>query len=136
MKDLHTFVVLAYKESKYLEDCIQSVLNQSVKTNVIIATSTPNNYIKKIAKDYKLDLKINKGKTGIGYDFDFAVASASTKLVTIAHQDDIYDYNYAEEIIKVYKKYEDAIILFPNYYEIKGDRKEYNNTNLKIKKIL
>ena len=25
---LHTFVVLAYKESQYLEKCIKSVLNQ------------------------------------------------------------------------------------------------------------
>ena len=47
-KNIHTFVVLAYKESTYLEDCINSVLNQSVKTNVVIATSTPNEFINQI----------------------------------------------------------------------------------------
>lgn len=46
----HTFVVLAYKESEYLEECIKSVLNQSVKTKVVIATSTPNEYITMLAK--------------------------------------------------------------------------------------
>ena len=42
---IHTFVVLAYKESNYLEDCIKSVLNQKYKSNVVIATSTPNKFI-------------------------------------------------------------------------------------------
>ena len=53
-KNKHTFVVLAYKESKYLEESIKSVLNQTVKTNVVIGTSTPNKYISKIAKKYNL----------------------------------------------------------------------------------
>ncbi len=48
---IHTFVVLAYKESEYLEECIKSVLNQSLKTNVVIATSTPNDYIKNLLKN-------------------------------------------------------------------------------------
>ena len=35
----HTFVVLAYKKSKYLEACIQSVLNQEYRSQVVVATS-------------------------------------------------------------------------------------------------
>lgn len=136
MKKLHTFVVLAYKESQYLEECIKSVLNQTVKTNVIIATSTPNTFINNLAKKYKLEVVVNNGKKGIGYDFDFAVNSGNSKLVTVAHQDDVYEKNYAEEIINAYKRHNDAIIIFPNYYEIKGTEKVINNTNLKIKRIL
>lgn len=49
--NIHTFVVLAYKESKYLEDCIKSVINQSVKTNVVIATTTDNGFIRNLAKN-------------------------------------------------------------------------------------
>jgi glycosyltransferase involved in cell wall biosynthesis len=134
--NIHTFVVLAYKESKYLEECIKSVLDQTVKTNILIATSTPNEYISNLANKYKIKIVVNKGKKGIGYDFDFAVSIADTKLVTIAHQDDIYDKNYAEEILKAYSKNRNAIILFPNYYEIKGTKKEYKNINLNIKKFL
>ena len=54
-KVLHTFVVLAYKESDLLEECIKSVLNQTIKTNVVIATSTPNDFITKLAKKYNLE---------------------------------------------------------------------------------
>lgn len=135
-KTTHTFVVLAYKESQYLEECIKSVLNQSLKTNVIIATSTPNEYIKNMAKKYSLNIVINKEPKGIGYDFDFAVNAADTDLVTVAHQDDIYAENYAKEIIAEYERHKDAIILFPDYYEIKGENNEYKNVNLKIKRFL
>ena len=135
-KSIHTFVVLAYKESKYLEECIKSVLNQKYKSNIVIATSTPNNYIKKLAKKYNLDVIINENSRGIGGDFDFAISCGKTELVTVAHQDDIYDYEYSFEIIKKYEKNKNSIIIFPDYYEIKNDLKVFTNTNLKIKRIL
>ncbi len=136
MKTTHTFVVLAYKESPYLEDCLKSVLNQTIKTNVLIATSTPNDYIKKMAQKYHLKVQVNKESKGIGYDFDFALSVGATDLVTIAHQDDIYDESYAEEIIKAYEYNPEAIIIFPNYYEIKNGAKETKNINLLIKRLL
>lgn len=133
---IHTFVVLAYKESKYLESCIKSVLNQKYKSNIVIATSTPNKYINKLAKKYKLDIIVNDNPIGIGGDFDFAISCAKTKLVTIAHQDDIYDYEYSYEVVEKYKQNKNSIIIFPDYYEIKNDSNEYTNVNLKIKRIL
>ena len=51
---IHTFIVLAYKESAYLEDCIKSVINQTYPSRVIIATSTPNDFISKLAKKYNI----------------------------------------------------------------------------------
>ena len=136
MKKVHTFVVLAYKESKDLERCIKSVLNQKYKSDVVIATSTPNDYIKKLAKKYKLEVIINKNHIDIGGDFDFAISCGKTNLVTVAHQDDVYDYEYSYEMVENYKKHKDALILFPSYYEIKGSEKIYNNLNSKIKRFL
>lgn len=132
----HTFVVLAYKESNKLEECIKSVLNQTVKTNVVVATSTPNDFITKMAKKYKLKVIVNKEQKGIAYDFDFASNCVKSNLVTIAHQDDIYDDTYVESVLKKYQKYPNSLILFTDYYEIKNDQKEYSNINLKIKRIL
>ena len=96
---MHTFVILAYKESKHLENCIKSVINQSVKTNVLIATTTDNEFIRKLAKKYNINVIVGK-HTNIGGDFDFAVNSGKTKLVTVAHQDDIYDYDYTKIVIE------------------------------------
>ena len=97
----HTFAICAYKESQYLEECIKSTLNQTIKTNIIICTSTPNDFIKNLAKKYNIDLFINTSKTGIGPDWNFAVSKAKTNLVTVTHQDDTYNENYVEEILKI-----------------------------------
>ena len=136
MKTEHTFVVLAYKESDKLLDCINSVLDQTHHSQVVIATSTPNPYIKKIAKKYHLELFTNPVSKGIGYDFDFAASCVDSELVTIAHQDDIYEPTYAASVINAYHKYPKASIIFTDYYEIKNGQRENSNLNLKIKRIL
>ena len=58
----HTFAVCAYKESPYLEECIESLKGQSVRSNILIATSTPNEYIKNIAEKNNIPYFINEGE--------------------------------------------------------------------------
>lgn len=136
MDKIHSFVVLAYKESEYLEMCIKSVLNQSLKTNVVIATSTPNDYINGLAEKYKLDVVVNEDPRGIGYDFDFAINCVKSDLVTVAHQDDVYNYDYAKVIVNEYLNHKNSLIIFTDYYEIRDDKKVYYNKNLRIKRVL
>lgn len=133
---IHTFVVLAYQESPFLEECIKSVLDQRYPSQVIIATSTPNQHIKNLAKKYKLKLKVNHGKNGIGADFDFALASGESRLVTIAHQDDVYDAEYSSAIIRAYHKRPESLIIFSNYYELRGREKVEHNFLLNTKRVL
>lgn len=40
-EQLHTFAVCAYRESPFLEDCVRSLVRQTVKSRILIATSTP-----------------------------------------------------------------------------------------------
>ena len=131
----HTFSVLAYQESPYLEKCLKSVTNQSYPSKVVIVTTTNNKYIRNLAKKYKVPVKVGK-HTNIGGDFDLAKNMADTELVTIAHQDDIYDRDYAKNIIEQYQKHPNSSIIFTDYYEIRNNKKVYTNTNLKIKRIL
>lgn len=132
----HTFVICAYKQSQYLEECIKSILNQKVKSNIIITTSTPNDYIKNIASAYSLPLYVNDGEKGIGQDWNFGISKTNTDYVTIAHQDDIYNENYLEEIVKRIEEKKDFVIAFGNYEEIKNDEVIALTNNLKIKRIL
>lgn len=131
----HTFVICAYKESEHLEECIKSLKNQTLKTNIIMSTSTPNTFIKKMAKKYGIELYVNKAKSDICGDWNFGYNKANTDLVTIAHQDDIYESDYAENIVYNYQKYPDAIMLFSDYYPLKNGKKS-KDINSKIKKIL
>lgn len=131
----HTFVVLAYKESGYLETCIQSVKKQTVPSEVVIATSTPNDFIREMAAKYQLPVMINpQGSKGIGYDFDYAVSVAKTPFVTVAHQDDTYEPEFAEKVLHAVG--EDTIIAFTDYHEQHDGVDVHANTNLKIKRML
>lgn len=132
---LHTFVILAYKKSMFLEECVKSVLAQEYQSEVTIATTTDNDFIRKIAKKYNLNIVIGE-HTNIGGDFDFAVSCAKTPLVTVAHQDDVYEHDYSKQIITAFEKYPNSSIIFSDYYEIRREEKVYTNTNLKIKRML
>ena len=90
MEKQHTFVICAYQESKYLEECIRSLMRQTVKSEILMATSTPNAFVKKLSEKYGIPLYINTGERGITQDWNFAYRQARTPLVTIAHQDDVY----------------------------------------------
>lgn len=102
----HTFAVCAYGESPYLEACLRSLKQQTVKTNILIATSTPNSLIGRLSKKYDIPVFVNTGEHGITQDWNFAYAQAQTKYVTIAHQDDVYDKKYAEEMLRYMRQEE------------------------------
>lgn len=131
----HTFVIPAYNESKYLEDCIISLLNQTIKSNILINTSTPNDHINNLAKKYNIEVVINQNP-GMANDWNNGYNHANTKLVTIAHQDDIYEPNYLEEVLNYANIVDSPIIVFTDYYEIRNNEKISNNINLNIKRIM
>jgi glycosyltransferase involved in cell wall biosynthesis len=120
----HTFVILAYKESKYLEGCIESVLGQSLPCRVLIATSTPNQHISDLASKYALEVRVNANTGSIGKDWNFGYQCADTKYVTIAHQDDIYLRQFAEECVNAARKDDHAkpLMVFNRSLTYKGDR--------------
>lgn len=133
----HTFVICAYKESPYLELCIQSLIKQdSVKSKIsqiFLYTSTPNQFTKDLAQKYHLELFEGKSK-GIGANWNEALSCATTKYATIAHQDDIYESTYGTKIIQAFESDEALNIVFSDYYEVDGLNAERpRNLNLKIK---
>ena len=132
----HTYVLCAYKVSAFLEECVKSLLAQTVKSNILIATSTPNEHITSIAQKYDLPIYINEGKKGIGGDWNFAYSKANTPLITIAHQDDIYEPTYTEEMLDYINKSKNPIIYFSGYGELRNGEKVYNNSILRVKKLM
>lgn len=132
----HTFTICAYKESPYLEDCICSLKKQTIKSNIIIATSTPNEHIKGLAEKYQIPLYINSGEGGIAQDWNYAYRQAKSKYVTIAHQDDYYKPEYLENVLKSLKAAKDPIIAFTDYGELRNGEEVTKNTLLTIKRIL
>lgn len=132
----HTFVVSAYKESPYLEECIRSLLDQTVPGEVVIATSTPNPYIAGIAAKYEIPLFEHEGGEGIAGDWNYALSCAGTSYATVAHQDDVYLPGYREKVIKALDKSKDPLIAFTKYAELRSGREVVSNRNLRIKNLL
>lgn len=136
----HTFTICAYQESAFLEKCILSLMAQTVRTNVIMVTSTPNAYIKALADQYHIPLYINeqgvKYGSNISNDWNFALSKVKTPLATIAHQDDLYKETYAEKILEAANRCENPLILFSDYSEIREDTEVTENKLLKIKRTI
>jgi glycosyltransferase involved in cell wall biosynthesis len=133
---LHTFVVLAYKESPYLRACLDSVVNQTSASTVIVSTSTPSEFLERLCADYALPLQVNSGPKGLAPDWNFGLRQAQSKYVTLAHQDDLYDQRYVELMVSRAEERADTLITFSDYSERIGELTETGTTNLKIKRIL
>lgn len=133
----HTFVIAAYKESEFLEDAVNSLLAQTVKSKLVIATSTPNEHINALAEKYDIPVFVNQNENAktISGDFSFALQCADTDFVTIAHQDDIYEPEYTREILKKADGRK-PIIVFSGYYEIRCGERVYKNKLLNTKKLM
>ena len=136
MKTNHTFAICAYKESEYLEECIQSVQNQTIPTNVIMITSTPNAFLDSIAEKYKIPLYINNGEKGITQDWNFAYTCAKTEYVTITHQDDVYGKDYVENLLQMLQRADKPLIFFTDYGELRNGKIVTKNNLLMIKRIM
>lgn len=133
----HSFVIPAYKNSPYLESCIVSLLNQTIRSEVIITTSTPSDFIKSIAEKYNLPYFINPNvNSGIANDWNFALSKASSNLVTIAHQDDVYDSHFSKMAVEKFMKYSDMLICFTDYEDLFTKEVRRNSAFQLIKKTL
>ena len=133
---LHTFVICAYKESPYLEECVKSLKNQKSQSNILMVTSTPNEHIKKISQKYNIELKVNTGQGGIVQDWNFAYRQCGTPYITIAHQDDVYFKDYAMKAVKMLEQSKKPLIYFSDYCEIRNGRRVIDNRLLRVKRIL
>lgn len=120
----HTFVIMAYKESEYLESCIQSVLKQKEPTLAHITTSTPNAFINNLAAKYGLQVHVNNNGGSIGKDWNFGLRSATTPYVTLVHQDDLYHENFAAECLAAARHYEQhkPLMVFNRSFTYAGDK--------------
>lgn len=132
----HTFVICAYKESEFLEDCIQSVLAQQVRGEVIITTATPNEHIDRLSDKYNIPLFINPDGGEIAKDWNFGIAQAKTELVTLAHQDDIYEPEFLRCVLEQVNYFEKPLIAFTDYGELRDGKKVSQNRLLNIKRIM
>lgn len=136
MSSQHTFVVLAYGESPFLEDCLSSLAAQTQKSTIIMVTSTPSAKIQQLAEKSGIHCRVNESSGGIADDWNFAMRSADTPFVTLAHQDDVYEAEYVERMLTAAQDTADALITFSDYAQLNGNIKTQATPLLRIKKAI
>jgi len=137
MRDyLHTFAIAAYGDSPYLEECICSLKSQTVKSKIILVTSTPSVFLEQISSKYDIPFIVNTKKTGIASDWSFAYQNCQTQYLTIAHQDDIYLSDYAQTCLSAAIFYPDSLIIFTGYRELRKGKTKLAGINFLVKELL
>lgn len=131
----HTFVICAYGDSPFLADCIESLEEQTLKTKIILYTSTPSKLIEETCANHDIPVFVGQGGS-IGKDWNNALSFVQTDYATIAHQDDVYLPEYAATIMDLFKHNEKGLIAYTNYREWKNGDIIAVNTNLKIKNLM
>jgi glycosyltransferase involved in cell wall biosynthesis len=117
----HGFVVMAYGDSPFLAGCLRSLQAQSLPTEVVVATSTPSDFIDRAAADHGVRVIVNPVSEGIAADWNFALSVASSRRVTLAHQDDVYFPRFAECSLARMIARPEAVACFTGYEEIDDD---------------
>ncbi|MEP7197122.1 MAG: glycosyltransferase [Saprospiraceae bacterium] len=133
---LHSFVIPAYNDSAFLEECILSLKNQSHSSEILICTSTPSDYIRHLVDKYQIKLWVNENSSSIADDWNFALSKATTKWITLAHQDDLYENNFVKMLLSKVDKNQDSLIAFTDYKEIIHSKIRSKSTNHRVKNIL
>ena len=136
MNDNHTFVVCAYKDSDYLDSLMASLFSQTLRSKVLVSTSTPTDSIHKTAAKYGLEVCVNPVSQGIGSDWSYALSLADTEYVTLAHQDDVYEPGYTAKVLAALDKAKNPVLAYTNYYEIRPEGRVSDNRLLKIKSLM
>lgn len=132
----HSFAVMAYKDSPYLTECLDSLKNQSTESRIYISTSTPSSYIEEIAERYNAEIYITAPNQGIASDWNFALKQAKTKYVTLAHQDDLYLMDYTKECLAAAEKNKDTLICFTGYAEMLDQEVRSKTLLLNVKRLM
>lgn len=132
----HTFAICAYKDSPYLESCIKSLKKQTVSSSIILCTSTPSPYIQGMADKYGIPVFARDGQSDIQADWNFAYHMADSRLVTIAHQDDMYHRQYAATVQNCWKRYPDTSVMTTDAVIVKHGQLQKPDQVEFVKKML
>ena len=137
MNNNHTFIICAYKESPYLEECIKALKAQTIKSDIIISTSTNNELITGLANKYNIAVFEHNQGGNIGKDWNYGISIPKTKYFTLTHQDDIYMPDFLATNLAKLNKNNKAVLAFCNYDEIDSKSQLIPRTkNLKIKDLM
>lgn len=113
-------VVPVYNVEKYLKECIDSIINQTLEDIEIIcvndgSTDSSLEILNDYAKKDSRIIVINKSNSGYGHTMNMGLNAATGEYAGIIESDDFADKNMFEDLYKLAKEY-DADIVKGDWY--------------------
>jgi hypothetical protein len=133
----HTFAIPVYRAAPNLAPLIDSLRAQAgAHSKILLASSTPSAELEAFAKRQDLPLHINPHRIDIAADWNFALATAQTGFVTLAHQDDLFAPSYVAQLGNALHRHPGSFFAFCDYSEHTPLGARPTNINLSIKRAL
>lgn len=130
-----SIIVPVYNVEEYIEECVESIVNQTLKEIeiIIVNDGTKDNSIKRIEK-YLSDSRIiliNKENGGISSARNAGLKIAKGEYISFIDSDDFIEPTMLEDL---YNNSEDAEIVFSNIisYDNKTGNKSYNESKIEF----
>ena len=127
---LISILVPCYNVEKYLEQCLDSIVNQTLKDIEIIcindgSTDSTLDIIKSYAKSDKRIVIIDKQNEGYGKSMNRGLDAATGKYIGIVESDDWVDSNMFQELTDIAEKH-NVDVVKSNFYRFTKDSEEIN----------
>lgn len=123
---LLTFIVPAYNAEKYLKECIDSLLNQTVSDHkIVLVNDGSTDHTGEIGRDYAEKFPdvvtyLEQENRGLGAARNRGLALVNTKYVTFLDSDDYQDCMFVEKLRKELKRHEntvDIVFTLPHVFD-------------------
>jgi len=133
----HTFAIPVYGAAPNLAALVESLRAQTgPRSEILVATSTPSGELEEFARREAVPLHVNPRRVDIASDWNFALNMTRTRFVTLAHQDDLFQAEYASSLVDALDRHPGSLIAFSDYSEHTPFGVRSDNLNLRIKRVL
>ena len=126
-KDYISIIIPCYNTAKYIDKCLDAIINESFKNYEIILVddcSTDNtlDILKEYEKKYKfITVLKNEKNSGAGYSRNQALKIAKYDIISFIDSDDFVEENFHEELLKSMKNNNSDISVCDIYMKYEGD---------------
>ena len=121
MNKLVSIIILTYNSEKYIEECLQSVFNQTYKNvEVIIVDNNSQDKTKGILRESKGNLKVIFNNKNLGYTGgnNIGIRESRGEYVIIINPDVILAENYIQEVINEFEQNVQSGSIQGKYYQL------------------
>lgn len=122
-----SIIIPVYNVEKYLRECLDSALNQTLKEIEIIcvndgSTDSSVDILKEYSLKYSRVKIISKKNSGYGNTMNVGIKAAQGEYINFLESDDLIEADMLETLYNIAQKDEEIDIIKGDYYEYFGEK--------------